>query len=140
MFFGRGRFFRVLFAGFLFLALFGLFSRGAYRSGYVEGFNSGQATVLGSEEGSSADTAVPQQPQVAPSGVGHWHYGPFWFFGGLFKFFIFFLIFGGLMKMFMFRRWHHGRHHSHWKHHGGWPGHEQKEKSPEDVEPDIRTV
>lgn len=152
--FGPGRFFRFLFVGFLFLMLFGALRGGAYRSGFAQGYYAGQVETLAGQ----GESAVPVAPNPRASVYGPaygdgWGYaGPLGFVGGVFKFFFTLLLVGFVFKLLMFgrwRRWHgDGRHHhSDWKGpHGKWKHHRNgkhdgpKEKSPEDVEPDIRTV
>lgn len=160
----KGGFFRFVVVGFLLFMLFGAIRGGAYRSGFSQGYYAGQVEAL-TAQGDGVETAVPVNPYQRGPGHVHGHgFGFFGFFGGLFTFFIGLMLFGTLFKLMMFRRWRrggfggrHGRHHKHgWKgprgprgrhrrrgHRDSWHGDaddEPYEKSPEDVDPDIRTV
>lgn len=123
----------------------------AYRAGFADGQRAAAASSESSgEKGTGSETAVP--PQANEHGQsrdrgdrmdrGHGHFSGMGFFplafliGGFFKFALFALIIGSLFKFFGFGgRWHKG-HRPPWAKHC----HEDAgtEKSPEDVEPDIK--
>ncbi|MEM7330591.1 MAG: hypothetical protein AAF490_00775 [Chloroflexota bacterium] len=163
----RGRFFRFLLAGLLIFTLFGAMRGGAYRSGYARGFYEGQTVTQQQAEPTlpegGAETAVPANesfrrgPVYGPGyGGGHHHFGFFGFIGGLFQFFFTLLFFGFIFKMMGFLFWRryafnngwkgprgpYGRHS--WSHRGQrrWQREDSGgyEKSPEDVDPDVRTL
>lgn len=148
--YGPGRFIRLLFVGALLFLLFGAFRGGAYRAGFSQGYQAGQSDTLAGQrvDGETAVPVTPRQPRPGAE-YGGWGYaGPMSVVGGVFKFFFVLLLIGFVFKMLMIGHWHHqhGRshgwkgHHNHpWhKHHGKW--NPPREKKPEDVEPDIRTV
>ncbi|MCA9929002.1 MAG: hypothetical protein KC419_11010 [Anaerolineales bacterium] len=144
----RRRFVGGLLALLLIVGGLSLIGRMSYSRGWTDGYFSGQQVTAG-EDG--AETAVP------PTSYRHypyrgWGFSPFAFIiGGIFKFWLFVMLMGLIFKMFFFRRWRRGpwgRHHWHGHH---WHGHkppwasrsgddEPYEKSPEDVEPDIRSA
>lgn len=153
----RGRFLRLIAGFFLIFALFSVMRGGSYRSGYTRGFYDGQAAVVNETVGETAVSPIAP-PAYAPS---YRHYGFFAFLGGIFKFIFTLMFIGFIFKLVVFGPlWMRHRGKGHWKghhrHHRGhrghkWHGHhkewhrhwhndEPHEKSPEDVEPDIRTV
>lgn len=120
------RFFRFALVIILLVGMFGLASSAAYRSGWSQGFVSGQTADGGTAEN------VPAAPGYR--GFGH---GVFsflgWMLAAFFKFWLF-LFFIGLIFKFLFwgrRGWRHGKSHGHWKGQwkggpwGGWHGHHQ---------------
>lgn len=144
MFFRRGHFIRMFLLLFLALMLVGavvsVAGRGSYGEGWTDGFAAAQAAA-----GDDGGTAAPAPaPQATP--YRGWGFGPIgWFFGGVFKFFLFFLLFGfGLKLLGGLFGWGHWRRHRHkGGHYRPWHGpgdrDEPYEKSPEDVEPDVRS-
>lgn len=146
----RGRIFPLLFVGFLLVMVSGLFNRGAYRDGWLDGYVAGQTVESG-------ETAAPAVPVPATRGPGWGDHPVGWFFGGILKVFLFMMLFGFLFKMVLFglfgRRWrkhgghgkrgHHRHGHGHGRVHRKWHDDDEDEpyeKQPEDVEPDIRTA
>ncbi|KAA3655437.1 MAG: hypothetical protein DWQ04_33565 [Chloroflexi bacterium] len=124
--------------------------RTSYSRGWTDGYFSAQQAE--SSEDGAAETAVPPHSRFrAPYYRG---YSPFaMIIGGIFKFWLFMMLFGFIFKMLFFRRWrrgHWGKQGHHFRGRGPWGsppwcyGHdsddEPYEKSPEDVEPDIRSA
>jgi len=113
------RFFRFALIAILLLGMFGLASSAAYRSGWSQGFVSGQ----------TADGGTAQNIPDAPVSHG-FGYGIFSFFGWLlsafFKFWLFLFFIGLIFKLLFWRRrgWHRGRPFGPWRggHWGGWHG------------------
>lgn len=152
--FGPRRFFRFLIGSAFLFMLFSLFSRGAFQNGYWRGYMAAQENqpivqVITTEDGvTRTETITPSggeqlSPRAERPGMGG---GFLAIIGGIFRFFFFLLLFGFFFKLLFGRR--HGRHwggpHGHHWHRHGWNGHKDEqpgpEKSPEDVEPDIRTA
>jgi hypothetical protein len=118
------RFFRFGLIVILFLGMFGLVRSAAYRSGWSEGFVSGQTA-----DGAAAETApnAPFNRGPLHGGLGGIFSLFWWGVAAFFKFW-FFMFFIGLIFKFLFwgRRGHHGgRPSGPWKggHWGGWHGH-----------------
>lgn len=142
MFFRRGIFMRTI----LLILLIGIFASVAGRRSYDTGWSDGYIAAQAMAQVEDGQTTVPSLP--APRGLHRgWGFSPLgwigWFFAGLFKFFIFLLLIGLTLKLLVGGRWR--RHHKHGHgHHPRWHGrHEEeapREKSPEDVEPDIRSA
>lgn len=79
-------------------------------------------------EAAQVDGTTSAETSAAPAyhHAHHYHYGPFSFFGGIFK-----LLFLGFLFTVLFKGFRRRRHH--WKHH-----HRRGEKSPDDLTEDIR--
>jgi hypothetical protein len=105
---GFRRFFRFILVVILLLGMCGMLSSTAYRSGWSEGFVSGQ----------TADGAQAGNVSVGP-GFGHSIFSFFWWGLAAFFKFLFFMFFIGLIFKLLFgrRRWRHG---GPWK--GDWKG------------------
>jgi hypothetical protein len=148
--FRRGFFFRGLIVVLLGFALLGALRNngGGYERGWLEGYTAGQQAAIAS---ASANDGVPAvQPAPAPPRA----YSPLHGWGGGFSplrvlagaFFTFVMF--ALPLMFLMKWLFMGRRHRGWRHHGHGPWQGQgpfghggpREKQPEDVEPDIRTV
>lgn len=155
----RRFFMGALFVLLIFGALGGL-RRGGYEDAYRDGFRAGQQAAASNGAENGSETAVPPQANERGQrmdrgdrhfGRGHssfgWGFLPLAFLiGGFFKLAALALIIGGLFKLFGGgRHWrhHHKGHRPPWaKHHkGDEPSSDEApgtEKSPEDVEPDIK--
>lgn len=126
----------------LLLLLIGIFVSVAGRWSYNAGWTSGYAAAQTRTESGDGETAAPpSSPRAFP--YHGWGFAPIgWFFAGLFKFWLFLLLVGLGLKLLGWGRWHkhghEGRHHHHW--HGHHEHDAPHEKSPEDVEPDIRSA
>lgn len=144
----------------------GSLRRGGYEDAYRAGFRDGQEAAAASSEANNEDgseTAVPPQANERNQRMDHgqrmghgqhhfgrsysWSFFPLAFLiGGFVKLAAFALILGGLFKFFGWgRHWrhHHKGHRPPWaKYHpeeaAGTPETPGTEKSPEDVEPDIK--
>ena len=130
-----------------------LMGRMAYSRGWTDGYFSAQQVESG--EDGAAETAVPPATRYHSPYYGR-GFSPFgWFIGGLIQFWIMMMLIGLVFKLFFFRRWRRGPwggHHGHHRHDQPWGGppwchwrgerhgDEPYEKSPEDVEPDIRSA
>ncbi len=132
-----------------------LIGRMSYSRGWTDGYFSAQQVVSG--EGGAAETAVPPYTRYHSPYYGR-GFSPFgMIIGGIFKFWLFVMLMGLIFKIFFFRRWrrgpwdehYRGGHHWHGHPWGGPPWHhwrgerqgdEPYEKSPEDVEPNIRSA
>ncbi len=147
----RRRFVGGLLALLLIMGGLSFVGRMSYSRGWTDGYFSGQQVQSG-EEG-AAETAVPPYTRYHSPYYGR-GFSPFgMIIGGIFKFWLFVLLMGLIFKMLFFRRWRRGpwgghRFHGHgpwggppWHHRwGDGPDGEPYEKSPEDVEPDIRSA
>jgi len=154
MFFFR-KLFGLFFLGFIFLGLFGFFSRGGhgrYQSAYEQGFIAGQQAAAAS--GEAAPEGAEGTKTAAPSqipGANVYYRGHGFFFPGFGLFFclIPFFLMGMFFMVFGKRRWHGHRHHrGPWGHHRGGYGpwgrgpcgsrrdgeDGAEEKSPEDID------
>ena len=148
----RRRFIGGLLAMLLIFGGLNFIGRTSYSRGWTDGYFTSQQAES-SEDG--AETAVP--PTYRSPYYGRGYHSPFlWFVGGIFKFWLFMMLFGLIFKMMFFRRWRRGGWGGHRYHRrgpwGGPPHHwgkppwdngdddEPYEKSPEDVEPDIRSA
>ena len=138
MFF-RGRFFM---RTFLLLLLLGIFMSVAGRWSYNAGWSDGYVAAQTTAQNDDGQTNVsPPAPQAYP--YRGWGFGPLgWFFGGLLKFWLFLVLVGLGLKLLGWgrwgRHWHEGRRHHHWRERGEYDA--PREKRPEDVEPDVRSV
>lgn len=148
----RRRFMGGLLALLLIVGGLSLIGRMSYSRGWTDGYFSGQQVETTGEDGT--ETAVPPTTNYRHYPYRGWGYSPFTsIIGGIFKFWLFFMLIGLAFKMLFFRRWRRGGRHWHgplWHGHHGhkppWAGgpcgqdDEPYEKSPEDVEPDIRSA
>jgi hypothetical protein len=129
------RFFRFALVAILLFGLFGMLSSAAYRSGWSQGYVSGQTA-----DGPAAEN-VPQAPFSQDIGFhGHGIFSLFWWaLAAFFKFWLFIFFIGLIFKFLFWGRHgrHRGRHHGRpfgpwgggqwggW--HGKWHGHHHHE-------------
>jgi hypothetical protein len=129
------RFFRFVLVVVLLFGIFGIVRSDAYRSGWSQGYVSGQAA-----DGQPAES-IPAAPQHQGGGFISGIFGLFWWvITAFFKFWLF-VFFIGLLLRFIFggrRRGHHHHHHGrpfgHWKggqggNWAGWKHHDWKSKA-----------
>ncbi len=126
----RGRFFGLLLAMLLVVGLLGLAGSSVYRAGWTQGYFVGKVA-----DGGEAGATTVVSPEPAPGralGYGHGFSPAGSFFGGMVKFFVFFIAIGMFFKfigMLMWRKgghkgWHSGRgRHGGWGKHGHWGKH-----------------
>jgi hypothetical protein len=140
----RRRLVGMVLAGFLFIGVVSMSGRLSYSRGWTDGYFAGQQAPAVAEGGETGETAVPPQAPYRYAPTGYGHFSPVGsVIGGIFKFFFFFMLMSLFFKMLFFRRRWYGSRGAHWHrppwHHGSH-GDEPYEKSPEDVEPDIRSA
>lgn len=146
MFFRRGIFMRTI----LLILLIGIFASVAGRSSYNEGWTNGYVAAQTLAQGENGGATIPPlaMRDYGYRGRGLGLIG--WFFGGLLTFWLFLLLVGLSLKFLGWGLWGQRRRHKHgdgphhpWHWHHGAHSREDDvphEKSPEDVEPDIRSV
>lgn len=149
----RRGFVRFVLLALLFVGTVSLVGRRSFNAGWTQGYFASQETPAEAAPEAEAPPAAPQSPrQNAPGprgydGPGFFHFG--WFLGGLLKFVLFLLLVGFVFRLLFGWRWHRrgpwGKRPFGWHHHGHGPygpHHDPRphEKSPEDVEPDIRSI
>ncbi len=117
----RGRFIGALLALLLIIGLFGLASSTIYRAGWTEGYVVGKA----SDGAASAETTVvvPEEAPGRSFGPRYGFHPAGGFFGGIVKFFVFFLaiaMFFKFMGLLFWRKRGGWGHHHKWHRHHGW--------------------